>query len=55
MNYKLDEQYYGKTYYGKKVIKLSADTSQKDLKHIMKESNNNFKGITVTEKKKESE
>lgn len=52
--YTLEEYMYNKCWYGKKKIVLNSETSQKDLKFIMKNSPN-FKGITYKEKKKEVE
>lgn len=52
---KLKKEYYRKTYYGSKKIVLDENTSQKDLKLIMKETKNNFKGIEVDTKETEKE
>ncbi len=52
--YTLAEFLYNKCYYGGKVIVLSENTSQKDLKFILKECPK-FKGISYKEKVKKED
>lgn len=51
----LDKKLYKCTYYGSKKIELDENTSQKDLKFIMSDTKNCYKGIKEVEKKEKKE